>query len=99
MDGPEGPAPRVREGALIAASIVAAAVILSWGMSNSAPRYELAGAGSSVVRMDTDSGELIACSDRGCRRIEAPDRAKRFGPVGIQIGRDEEPAQLPANKQ
>ena len=99
MDGPEGPTPRVREGALIAASIVAAAVILSWGMSSSAPRYELAGAGSSVVRMDTDSGELIACSDRGCQRIQAPDRAKRFGPVGIQIGRDDEPPQLPANKQ
>jgi len=99
MDGPEGPTPRVREGALIAASIVAAAVILSWGMSNDTPRYELAGAGSSVVRMNTDSGELIACSDRGWRRIQPPDRAKAFGSVGIQIGRDDAPPQLPANNQ
>src|SRR3712207_3944477 len=99
MDRPEGPAPRMREGALIAASIVAAAVILSWGMANSAPRYELAGAGDTVVRMNTDSGELIACDRQACRRIEPPDRAKRFGPVGIEFGRDDEPRQLPANSQ
>ena len=99
MDRSEGPTPRVREGALIATSIVAAAVIVSWGMSNATPRYELAGAGNSVVRMNNDSGELIACTDRGCRRIEPPDRAKTFGPIGIQIGKEDEPPQLPANNQ
>ena len=99
MDGSEGSTPRVREGALIAASIVAAAVIVSWGMSNATPRYELAGAGNLVVRMNNDSGELIACTERGCRRIEPPDGAKTFGPIGIQIGKEDEAPQLPANNQ
>ena len=100
MDRPGEAEPRVREGGLIAAAIVAAAVIVSWGISNAAPRYELAGAGNVVIRMNTDSGELIACDAQRCARIQPPDRSKNFGPVGIQIGDgDEEPPRLPANRQ
>src|SRR5262245_60929626 len=47
--------------AIIAAAIVGAALILSWGNSQSEPRYQIASSGDGVVRMDTDSGELIAC--------------------------------------
>jgi hypothetical protein len=81
----ETPTPRVREGALIAAAIVAASLIISWGMSKSEPRYQLAASGNAVVRMDTDSDELIACSAAGCTRVQPPDRAKSFGIVGIKF--------------
>ena len=53
---------------LIAASVIGAALILSWGMSSSAPRYQLAASGDTVVRMDADSGELIACNQQRCAR-------------------------------
>lgn len=92
MDQPEEPKAPIRQGALIAASIVAASLILSWGISSSAPRYELASAGSAVVRMDTDSGELIACDRQGCTKIEPPSRRRTFGPFGIQIGSDDKPS-------
>lgn len=87
MDRPDDETkPRMRDGSLIAASIVAAALILSWGISSSEPRYQLAASGSAVVRMDTDSGELIACSIQGCNQVQPPDRTKTFGIVGITIG-------------
>ena len=86
----EPPQPRMREGALIAAAIVAGSLILSWGMSKSEPRYQLASAGGSVVRMDTDSGELIACNTAGCSRVQEPDRAKTFGIVGIKVESSDE---------
>jgi hypothetical protein len=53
-------------------------------MSNSAPRYQLAGSGGSVVRMDTDSGELIACDKQGCVEVQEPDRAKTFEALGLK---------------
>ena len=80
---------------IIAAAIVCAALILSWGLTKSEPRYQITSAGDSVVRMDTDSGELIACNTKGCNRIEAPDRAKTFGPLTVQIDSDDNKA-LPA---
>ena len=73
---------------IIAAAIVGAALILSWGMSSSEPRYQLASSGEAVVRMDTDSGEMIACNAQRCSRIERPDRAKTFGPLTIEVGDD-----------
>ena len=75
-----------RGSVLIAASVIGAALILSWGMSSSAPRYQLAASGDTVVRMDTDSGELIACNQQRCARVEPPDRAKTFGPLTVKIG-------------
>lgn len=81
---------------IIAAAIVGAALILSWGLSSDGPRYQIAPAGDGVVRMDSDSGEMIACNAQACRRIEAPDRAKTFGPVTIQVDRDEDNEALPA---
>lgn len=76
---------RDRGPGIIAAAIVGAALILSWGLSREAPRYQLASAGDSVVRMDTDSGELIACNAQRCGRVQPPDRAKTFGPLTVEI--------------
>ena len=73
-----------RSGALIAGAIVAAALILSWGMSRNEPRYQVAASGDMVVRMDTDSGEMIACNQQRCARVEPVDRSRSFGPVTVQ---------------
>ena len=86
----ETPKRLMREGALIAGAIVAASLILSWGLSGSQPRYQLAASGNAIVRMDTDSGELIACTTAGCSRVQPPDRAKTLGIVGIKIGSSNE---------
>ncbi|HEX6072321.1 MAG TPA: hypothetical protein VFY95_04870 [Sphingomicrobium sp.] len=85
---------------LIAAAIVVAALIVSWSLPET-PRFQIASAGNGVVRLDNDSGELLACDLRQCRRIEAPMRSRTFGPVGIEFrGRDEpgdkKQPQLPA---
>ena len=71
---------------LLAGAIVAAAFIVSWGGSGDQPRYQLAASDAAVYRMDTDSGELIACVPAGCTRVEPPDRAKSFGPFSLSIG-------------
>jgi hypothetical protein len=81
---------RDRGPGIIAAAIVGAALILSWGNSNSEPRYQLASGGDGVVRMDTDSGEMIACNAQRCSRIQPPARAKTFGPLTIEVGEDAE---------
>ena len=81
---------------IIAVAIVAAALILSWGLSGDEPRYQLASSGDGVVRMDTDSGEMIACNAQRCRRVEPPDRAKTFGPLTVEIGDDAEKTEPPA---
>ena len=82
--------------AIIAAAIVGAALILSWGMSSNEPRYQLASSGETVVRMDTDSGEMIACNAQRCSSVQPPDRAKTFGPLTVEIGGSEEQAKPPA---
>ena len=94
-----------RSNGIIAAAIVIAALIVSWGSSGSQPRFQLAASGTAVVRLDTDSGELLACDLQQCRQIEAPLRAKTWGPLGITLGnvrnnieKREEPQQLPAKK-
>jgi hypothetical protein len=87
---------RDRGPGIIAAAIVGAALILSWGMSREGPRYELASAGDAVVRMDTDSGELIACNAQRCSRVQPPDRTKTFGPLTVEIGDDAEKKAPPA---
>ena len=75
MDEPRPPISRADRGsALIAASVIGAALILSWGMSSSEPRYQIAASGDMVVRMDTDSGELIACDQQRCVRVQPPAR-------------------------
>ncbi len=86
---------RDRGSAFIAAAILGAALILSWGKSNSEPRYQLASSGDAVVRMDTDSGELIACTAQRCSRVQPPDRARTFGPLTVEIGGDAEKKALP----
>jgi hypothetical protein len=87
---------RDRGSMFIAAAIVGAAFILSWGMPKSVPRYQLASSNGAVVRMDNDSGEMIACNAQRCSRIQPPDRAKTFGPLTLEIGGSEAPKALPA---
>jgi len=86
-----------RANLLTPAAIVGAALIISWGMSSSQPRYQLAASGDTVVRMDTDSGELIACNQQRCARVEPPDRAKTFGPLTVKYESKPKPA-LPASE-
>ena len=81
---------RNKSNMIIAAAIVGAALILSWGNSRDEPRYQLASSGDGVVRMDTDSGEMIACNAQRCARVQPPDRAKTFGPLTIEVGGDAE---------
>ena len=85
-----------RGSAIIAAAIVGAAFILSWGMSSTEPRYQLDSSGDSVVRMDTDSGELIACNTQGCRSVRPPARSATLGPLTVEIGDDAEKKAPPA---
>jgi len=73
---------------VIAAGIVIAALILAWGSPSKEPRFQIAGSGNGVVRLDTDSGEMLACDMQGCRRIELPMRTKIWGPVTLQVGDD-----------
>ena len=84
-----------RGSAFIAAAILGAAMILSWGGPDE-PRYQLASSGDGVVRMDTDSGEMIACNAQRCNRVQPPARARSFGPVTFEIGDDEEKKAPPA---
>lgn len=87
---------KARGPAIIAAAIIGAAFILSWGVSRDEPRYQLASSGDGVVRMDMDSGEMIACNAQRCSRIEPPSRAKTFGPLTIEVGDKAENMALPA---
>jgi hypothetical protein len=45
--------------------------------------------------MDSDSGEMIACTERGCARVEAPDRSKTLGAIELRLpgGLEPEPDQ------
>ena len=79
-----------RNSSIIAAAIIGAALILSWGISSDEPRYQIASSGDGVVRMDTDSGEMIACNVQGCAKVEQASRSKRFGPLTIEVGDDAE---------
>jgi hypothetical protein len=82
----------------IALAIIAAAFILAWASPNPVPRYQLAAGSGSVMRLDNDSGAILACDMKGCRQVQLPDRAKTLGPIGFQIGKDNSAAELPANK-
>jgi len=73
-----------RHSVLIAGSIVAAALILSWGMPRSTPRYQLAASGDMIVRLNTESGVMIACSQQRCARVATPRHGEHFGPVTIE---------------
>ena len=98
-DNDTRPVRPVQGSGAIALAIVAAAFILAWASPNPVPRYQLAAGDGVVMRLDTDSGSVLACGTNGCRQVLAPDRAKTLGPIGIQIGNDDPPPQLPANPQ
>ena len=89
MNTPDGDRRDHRGSAFIAAAILGAAMILSWDGPDE-PRYQLASSGDGVVRMDTDSGEMIACNAQRCSRVQPPARARSFGPVTFEIGDDAE---------
>ena len=98
---PEPAQPRISGNGMIALAIVAGAFVLSWGGGDDEPRYQLAASGTAVYRMDTDSGEIIACTASGCARVQQPDRAATLGPIGFRIngGSDEaEQNALPASE-
>ncbi|MFL6763941.1 MAG: hypothetical protein ACJ8FO_01955 [Sphingomicrobium sp.] len=88
-----------RGSAIIAAAIIGAALILSWSNSSSAPRYQLAATAGAAIRMDTDSGALIACDVQRCVQIQQPDRAKMLAPLASWIGRQNQPALPPPRAQ
>jgi hypothetical protein len=91
--------PRISGSGMIALAIVAGAFILAWGGGDDEPRYQLASSDSAVYRMDTDSGEIIACTERGCARVQQPDRAATLGPIGFRVNggsKDAEQKALPA---
>jgi cytochrome c2 len=66
---------------LVAAAIVCGALILSWRSPTSEPRYQLAASGSTIVRLDTESGALIACDQQICHQIQAPAPAQTGNPI------------------
>ncbi|MFL6721938.1 MAG: hypothetical protein ACJ8FT_09085 [Sphingomonas sp.] len=78
------PARRISDSAFIGGAIVAAALIVSWGMSGNGPKYQLAGSAGGVVRMDSDSGEMISCDKQGCVEVQEPDRAKMAEALGLK---------------
>lgn len=73
-----------RHSVLIAGAIVGAALILSWGMPRSTPKYQLAASGDMIVRMNTESGTMIACTPQRCARVATPGHGEHFGSVTIE---------------
>ena len=73
-----------RNSVLIAGSIVAAALILSWGMPRSTPKYQLAASGEMIVRLNTESGILMVCNPQRCSRVEPGRHSESFGPITIE---------------
>ena len=97
MNGSPNPPDRGERGPMaIAAAILGASLIISWGMGNDEPRYQIAGSGDSVVRLDTDSGEMLACNARQCVRVEGPAREKVLGPLKVVVDKTETREALPA---
>jgi len=88
-----------RHSVLIAGSILGAALILSWGMPRSTPKYQLAASGDMIVRMNTESGAMIACNPQRCARVEPPGHADHFGPMTIEHAPKAEPALPKAQPQ
>ena len=73
-----------RHSVLIAASILGAALILSWGMPRSTPKYQLAASGDRIVRLNTESGVLMVCDPQRCTRVEPGRHSESFGPITIE---------------
>jgi len=67
--------------ALLAAAIICGALILSWGSPSSVPHYQLAASGNAIVRLDTDSGALIACDLQACHQIQAAAPKQTLNPI------------------
>lgn len=91
-------APADRGSMLIAIAIFGGALVLSWGMGRGEPRYQLAGTGDTIVRMDNDSGEMIACNQQRCAVVEMPVSRQTLGPVTIERRSEAEKA-LPSDNE
>ena len=86
-------APKVRSApgfGLLALAIVVGASIISFGPSDGTPRYQLAAGNGVIVRMNNDSGEVVACDLRHCVTVQPPDRAKTLAPLNGALGRIED---------
>lgn len=66
---------------LVAAAIILGALILSWRSPASDSHFQLAASGNTIVRLDTESGALIACNLQACHQIEAPAPAQTGNPI------------------
>lgn len=73
-----------RHSVLIAGAILGAALILSWGMPRSTPRYQLAASGDMIVRMNTESGTMLVCNQQRCTRVEPSRQSTSYGPITIE---------------
>ena len=88
-----------RHSVLTAGSIVAAALILSWGMPRSTPKYQLATSSGMVVRLNTESGVMFVCTQQRCTRVEPSRHSQSFGPITIEHDGKAEPALPKAEPQ
>lgn len=71
----------VGSNALLAAAIICGALILSWGSSSPVPHYQLVASGNAIVRLDTDSGALVACDLQACHPIQAAAPKQTLNPI------------------
>ena len=62
---------------LVAGSIVVAAAVLAYFLQP--PRYALHHADGYTYRLDTRTGEVIACGTRGCFGVVAPGQPRSLG--------------------
>ena len=88
-----------RHSVLIAGSILGAALILSWGMPRSTPKYQLAASGDMIVRLNSESGNLMVCNQQRCTRVEPSRHSESFGPITIEHPPKAEPALPKAEPQ
>ncbi len=71
----------VGSNALLAAAIICGALILSWSSPRTSPQYQLAASGNAIVRLDTDSGALIACDLQTCHQIQGAAPKQTLNPI------------------
>lgn len=101
MEPRDPPPDRIRGTGAIALAIVAASIILSFSSWTAAPpRYQIAAANGVIVRLDTDSGALLACELERCRQVQPPARAAVLNPLNnivrnIEGRTAEQPKRLP----
>ena len=94
----EEPRANRQSSVIIGASIVVAAIILSFGSGGGAPAYQLTSSEGLIARLDNDSGAVIVCDRRGCAQLIEPARAATLRPVTNLLNGGGEQRQLPARQ-